>query len=454
MKRNRPNTSSDPQQPKPPKLTLSVTWRKVTVVLVVGVLLSLAGVATAAEIYKHSLRTRVNTIANALDTARADGLKRTPTDQESPDYDYLKTKLAIIKQANKDIQSLYLLARNDQGQLYVLVDSEADGSPGFLPRGELVSKPSPALMQMFDTNTDLIEGPTKNNSSTWLSVLAPVINDQNYGFVGVIGMDVPVSSYNALLSLAGGVPLVLALLTVAVILATDHSRRRQLEIVRFRAELASVASHELSAPLRGLRWAEETLLQQKLQPKAKQDVEAMRASTLQLQESVDDLLQMINWDDNSKARQLSFQACDVRVALDSICAMQQLAAKQRGITLQYAASWPAQVMVQGDERQLKRSLNNLVSNAIKYGKPHSTVRLGYSFDKASAMHHLTIQDHGAGIPLHEQSKVIGSGEGTGMGVHLSLQVIKQHGGMLRLDSQEGKGTTVHVMLPKLSKRDK
>ena len=99
---------------------------------------------------------------------------------------------------------------------------------------------------------------------------------------------------------------------------------------------------------------------------------------------------------------------------------------------------------------MKRVLNNLISNAIKY------VQVGH--ERVDGKHVITITDHGIGIPKSEQDKVFGGfyrasnavakeSSGTGMGLYMSRNTIEQHGGKLWLKSDEGKGTTVYIQLP-------
>jgi len=69
---------------------------------------------------------------------------------------------------------------------------------------------------------------------------------------------------------------------------------------------------------------------------------------------------------------------------------------------------------------------------------------------------IVIEDRGVGIPRNEIGHVreryyrasnVGSIAGTGMGLHLVDEIVRQHGGRLEIESEEGKGTRITVLLP-------
>lgn len=439
------------QQPKTAPL-----WGKIGLIVALGVVVGSASVLITGNVYKTILRTRIDTIASVLDTSRVQRLSDAGPGNDSADYNYIKTKLAAIKGANDDVRFVYLMTRDAQGQVRFLADSEPSTSPDYSPQGQLYPEASPALKAMFDSQADLIEGPSKDSYGNWLSALTPIINDQTYRFVGVVGIDIPASSYSFLLALAGGIPLVLALLAAVIVYSTDQIRRRRQEATRFRAEMVSIASHELRTPLTGLRWSEEGLLDGRLTAKQRDALEVMHQSTLRLQDSIEDILQLANLE-TGKAQRLFLHEVDLRALIDGIFAMQKLAAGRNKTKLGYADGWPKTLPITADSQRLKRVFNNLISNAIKYSRPDTIITVGYGRTNAGS-HVISIQDHGIGIPAHEQSKVF-SGfyratnasasdiAGTGMGLYLSRAIIAQHGGKLWLESEEGKGTTVFVQLP-------
>lgn len=111
----------------------------------------------------------------------------------------------------------------------------------------------------------------------------------------------------------------------------------------------------------------------------------------------------------------------------------------------------------GDSKLLDHAITNIISNAIKYSKNNTTVKiLAKANDKKVA---LRVMDQGIGIPK-EDLKNIGqkffragntlSVAGTGIGIYLTKHFIELHGGDVLIDSEVNVGTSVTVTLPRAS----
>jgi signal transduction histidine kinase len=108
----------------------------------------------------------------------------------------------------------------------------------------------------------------------------------------------------------------------------------------------------------------------------------------------------------------------------------------------------------GDAELLHSAFSNLLSNALKYSPQGGVVTL-----RARARHggcEVVVEDHGLGIPPDEVERVreryyrgsnVGSIPGTGIGLHLVDQIIAQHGGRLRIESELDGGSRMIVWLP-------
>jgi signal transduction histidine kinase len=110
--------------------------------------------------------------------------------------------------------------------------------------------------------------------------------------------------------------------------------------------------------------------------------------------------------------------------------------------------------VTGDPELLYQVFSNLVSNAFKYSPEQSTVTLSASAHDGFV--EVAIEDRGLGIPPDEIGRIreryyrasnVGTIPGTGMGLHLVDELVRRHGGRLDIESEEGKGTRVTVLLP-------
>jgi two-component system phosphate regulon sensor histidine kinase PhoR len=112
--------------------------------------------------------------------------------------------------------------------------------------------------------------------------------------------------------------------------------------------------------------------------------------------------------------------------------------------------------VAADAGQILQLLDNLLTNALRYGQPGTPVTL--TAERDEAMVHLAIADQGEGIPPEHlgrvterfyrvdtsRSRAIG---GTGLGLSIVKHIVERHRGRLEIDSTPGHGTTIHVRLP-------
>lgn len=112
-----------------------------------------------------------------------------------------------------------------------------------------------------------------------------------------------------------------------------------------------------------------------------------------------------------------------------------------------------QMIIVGDESLLKVAFSNIIDNACKYSDDHS---VKIEFKHVENFIELIFEDKGIGIPDIEIEKVFEpfyrgantiSIAGTGIGLPLVNQIIKNHYGTVKLESKIDKGTTVTVMLP-------
>lgn len=111
------------------------------------------------------------------------------------------------------------------------------------------------------------------------------------------------------------------------------------------------------------------------------------------------------------------------------------------------------VVILGDAFAIRQILDNLVSNAIKFSNEHGIVEgtLKITGDRVR----LSIKDTGEGIPEGMEARVFarfgqvqsskqGSTQGTGLGLHISKQLVEQMSGDIFYESRVGLGTTFHI----------
>jgi signal transduction histidine kinase len=114
-------------------------------------------------------------------------------------------------------------------------------------------------------------------------------------------------------------------------------------------------------------------------------------------------------------------------------------------------------IVEGDANRLERVLTNLVSNAVKYSPPGSSVSLRVERRPTRVL--LSVRDEGPGIapedlavlfqPFGRGRSAGGLTEGTGMGLYIVKQIVEAHDGEINVESEPGHGATFRITLPPL-----
>jgi two-component system phosphate regulon sensor histidine kinase PhoR len=148
-----------------------------------------------------------------------------------------------------------------------------------------------------------------------------------------------------------------------------------------------------------------------------------------------------------------FQNVDINEITRSVVENYKEKAEARGIQLKFQKENVPPV--NGDEKSLERALTALVDNAIKFSPQGGEVQIKVSIKDSKII--VTVEDQGIGIAPEAMPNIFNrfyhlekSGNdlfgGLGLGLSIARQVIKQHGGMLELESTPGKGSTFTITL--------
>jgi len=250
----------------------------------------------------------------------------------------------------------------------------------------------------------------------------------------------------------------------ALLLLHDTTQLAKLE--RMRADFVANASHEMRTPLASLVGFIETL-----RGPARDDPEA-RARFLEIMQDqarrmarlVDDLLSLSRIELREHTPPTGL--VDIATTLAALKATLdgQAEARRISIVLDVAA---APLKVVGDDDELTQVFQNLVDNALKYGRPGTEVRIGVgeaaqlppSFpDPRRRAVSISVTDTGEGIAREHLSRLterfyrvdIGRSRdlgGTGLGLAIVKHIVSRHRGTLVVDSEVGRGSTFTVYLP-------
>jgi signal transduction histidine kinase len=240
--------------------------------------------------------------------------------------------------------------------------------------------------------------------------------------------------------------------------AYDHERRRAealADLDRAKTAFFSNVSHEFRTPLTLMLGPVEDLLARshtELSPATKADLEVVSRNGLRLLRLVNTLL------DFSRIEAGRVQAVYEPTRLDEVTAelasMFRAACEKAGLTLRVECP-PLSQPVHVDRDMWEKIVLNLVSNAFKFtfdGEIAVTLR------EADGCAELAVRDTGTGIPVDELPRVFErfhrvdnaagrTHEGTGIGLALTQELVKLHGGTIRVASRLAEGSTFSVSIP-------
>jgi two-component system phosphate regulon sensor histidine kinase PhoR len=239
----------------------------------------------------------------------------------------------------------------------------------------------------------------------------------------------------------------------ALLVFHDLTKLRQLEMMR--QDFVANVSHELRTPLSLIKGAAETLLDSgQIEPATREkflgiiDRHATRLALL-----IEDLLLLSALD--SGRIELHVQPVPLRAMVQEVLEDLALAAQERGVAL--VNEVPAALEARADGGRLRQVLSNLIDNAIKYGREQGRVQVGATALGAGWVQ-VFVRDDGPGIPAEARERVFErffrvdkararSQGGTGLGLAIVKNLVLAHGGEVRLESADGRGTTFYFKLP-------
>ena len=147
------------------------------------------------------------------------------------------------------------------------------------------------------------------------------------------------------------------------------------------------------------------------------------------------------------------QQVELADLLQSVLHIQQPAAQHKG--LEVSCEVPADLSVSADPKLLRRIMSNLLSNAIKFTQKGFIKIKAWQADSEV---YISVQDSGIGLTseqcqhiFEKFQQVDGRAEGYGLGLFISLQLAKAHGGDLTVQSQPEQGSTFTLRLPREGK---
>lgn len=238
----------------------------------------------------------------------------------------------------------------------------------------------------------------------------------------------------------------------------NRMSERLRELVRFKEDLLSTLSHELNTPLSGLKGFLEYLQEEGRRQTAedrRESYETMAEAVKQMEISLTNALHLFKSD---RQPALRLEDWRVRDLLAEVVRLFVPTAHVNGIDLRGPLG-AAEGAVLSDKEMLRRTVINLVSNALKFTPPGGKVSIALDEDPESVL--VSVSDTGPGIAPEYREMIFtkffrapgpDGGEqrvpGSGLGLAIAKQAADAQGGRVWVESEVGKGSTFFVKIPR------
>jgi signal transduction histidine kinase len=227
-----------------------------------------------------------------------------------------------------------------------------------------------------------------------------------------------------------------------IVLMTDVTDQRRME-----AELrgfADMVAHDLREPITGIAHLVTLLERRHETPPDPEVLDLMRASTERARGLIDGVLAY------ARAGELELAPVALGTLMAEVAEDLRPRLDAAGATLD-VGKLPE---VRGDARQLRRLLQNLVANAVKFrGERPPRVKVSAHAGREGWV--IGVEDNGVGIAAHDAARIFGmfaraSGdhEGTGIGLAVCRRVVEAHGGQIWVEPANGGGSVFRFTLPR------
>ena len=216
-------------------------------------------------------------------------------------------------------------------------------------------------------------------------------------------------------------------------------------------DFISSVSHELRTPLTAIRgWGETAKMSVDTDKDlVNRGLDVVLSEADRLSSLVEELLDFSRMQTGRLS--VNTRPTDISLLLKTASNMYTELAKQQGIELVYNPP-KKESTVLGDPDRLKQVFINIIDNAVKYSERGGLVLVTQTEEEGCVR--IAVKDTGVGIPAqdldHVKEKFFKSNKtvrGSGIGLAVADEIIKQHQGLLFVESTEGVGTTVTIVLP-------
>ena len=359
----------------------------------------------------------------------------------------------------------YIYVKDTEGR-FVVANRAVVRQLGFASEGELVGKsdfdlfPRELAARYYVDEQTIIqsgqglynhEGPTvdanKEEKNRWVLTTKAPLRDGQGKITGFVGIGRDITERKELETRAQD-----------TLSALEASRESLAQLNAQKDRLLSVLSHDLRSPFTSILGFCEILLTDGETTTDAERKEFLTYIRDAAQRQLALLNKLLDWSRLQTGRiKLDIQEINLENIVTNCVENHLGTSKQKEITLK--STLPRDMKVRGDRELLMQAFNNLISNALKFTPANGVISVDVIEDKEEEWV-VAVKDTGRGIPKEDIGKLFKAEEkytrpgldgeqGTGLGLSLVYEIVKQHNGSVSVESEVGLGTTFIIRLPRI-----
>lgn len=206
-------------------------------------------------------------------------------------------------------------------------------------------------------------------------------------------------------------------------------------------------SHDLKAPLRGIRGFSELILEEYIAD-LDEDAQSLFQEIMQSVDKMDEMIKDIM--NLAKISRLELSA--TQIDLSQCC---EAIIKEQPNRISYEVQIAPNMVMEGDEKLMKTVWRNLIGNAFKYSSKTLNPRIEIGQKNLDGQNVFYIKDNGAGFDMTTSGKMFNpfhrlhgevEFEGNGIGLAIVNRIIKRHHGKIWAESEVGQGAIFYITL--------
>ncbi len=240
-----------------------------------------------------------------------------------------------------------------------------------------------------------------------------------------------------------------------VVVIADITEQTKLE--RARREFVANVSHELRTPITTIKSYAETILDMAEEETPETGfIKVIEQEADRMTRIVTDLLTLSKLDNSAKV--MDKKVFDLSALVENVVEKLKINANNQGLELDFDQEGDTKSFF-GDRDRMEQVITNIISNAVKYTPSGGSIKVSCKARYTEAC--IVVKDNGIGIPEKDLPRIFErfyrvdkarsrESGGTGLGLAIAKELVELHGGKIKLDSREGKGTTVTITLPMIN----